>query len=103
MFGKMGEMMGQLRQMKAAADEVKEKLNEVELAGESRCGRVYLKINGNQEIRELRIDSARFDDPEEMNRVVMATLNKGISASKKRMEKEMQASAKNILPNLPAS
>lgn len=106
MFGKlgdMGKMMSQLKQMKAAAEETKKKLDSITLAGKSKCKRVVIHITGNQHITKMEIDHAAFSSTEELDQVLLETFNRALDASKKRMEQEMQESTKGLIPNLPGS
>ena len=48
MFGKlgdMGKMMSQLKEMKAAADETKKRLDTVFLEGKSKCKRIVIRLS----------------------------------------------------------
>ncbi len=103
MFGKlgdMGKMMSQLKEMKAAADETKKRLDTVFLEGKSKCKRIVIRINGNQHITKLDIDHQAFESTEELDSVLLETFNRALDASKQRMEKEMAESAKGMLPGM---
>ena len=103
MFGKlgdMGKMMSQLKEMKAAAEETKRKLDDIMLEGKSKCKRIVIRINGNQHISKLEIDHSAFDSTEELDEVLLDTFNRALVASKARREKEMADSAKGMLPGM---
>ncbi|TXC85254.1 YbaB/EbfC family nucleoid-associated protein [Luteibaculum oceani] len=103
MFGKLGDMqkmMSQLKEMKAAADEAKKKLDEIVLEGKSKCKRVVIRITGNQHITKLEIDHNAFESTQELDEVLLDTFNRALDASKKRQEKEMADSAKGMLPGM---
>lgn len=103
MFGKlgdMGKMMSQLKEMKAAAEVTKSKLDNIYLEGKSKCRRIVIRINGNQVINKLEIDHVAFETTEELDEVLLETFNRALDASKKRMEKEMADSAKGMLPGM---
>ena len=96
----MGKMMSQLKEMKAAADEVKKKLDDVLLEGKSKCKRVTIRVTANQHITKLDIDHSAFESTEELDDVLLDTFNRALEASKKRQEKEMAESAKGMLPGM---
>ncbi|MGB0167322.1 MAG: YbaB/EbfC family nucleoid-associated protein [Luteibaculum sp.] len=103
MFGKLGDMskmMSQLKEMKAAAEETKKRLDGVLLEGKSKCKRIVIRINGNQHIQKLEIDHEAFSSTEELDAVLLDTFNRALEASKKRMEKEMADSAKGMIPGM---
>lgn len=99
-LGDMGKMMSQLKEMKAAAEETKKRLDEIFLEGKSKCRRITIRITGNQQITALEIDHEAFSSTEELDEVLLDTFNRALTASKSRMEKEMADSAKGLLPGM---
>ncbi len=103
MFDKMkdmGKMMSQLKEMKAAAEETKKRLDDIQLEGKSKCKRITIRITGNQNITRMDIDHEAFESTQELDVVLLETFNRALTASKARMEKEMSDSAKGMLPGM---
>jgi len=101
MFGKLGDMMGKLQEMKQQADLVKEKLNHVYLKAEAAGGDIVVEITGNREIKQVRIAPAlQHGDAEELQEQLIVALNRAIKLADETHEKEMKTVATGMLPGM---
>jgi len=101
MFGKFGDMMGKLQEMKQRADEVKAVLDASVISIEGAGGDIKIEITGNRKIKNLRIAPAlQHGDKEELEEQLTVTLNKAIEAADRMNEEEMKKAAGGLLPGL---
>jgi DNA-binding YbaB/EbfC family protein len=101
MFGKLGDMMGKLQEMKQQADAVKAKLNQVTLKAEAAGGDIQVEINGNREIKHVRIaPSLQHGDAEELQDQLVVALNRAIKLADEAHDKEMKSVAAGLLPGM---
>lgn len=101
MFGKMGDMMGKLQEMKRVADEIKVKLDNTLLTVEGAGGDIKITITGNREIKSLSIAPAlQHGDKEELEEQLTVTLNKALFKANEVHEAEMKKVAGSMLPGL---
>lgn len=101
MFGKLGDMMGKLQEMKKVADEIKLKLNDTILNIEGAGGDIKISITGNREIKSLYIAPAlQHGDKEELEEQLVVTLNKALFKANEVNENEMKKVAGNMLPGM---
>lgn len=101
MFGKMGDMMGKLKEMKRMSDEIKEKLDHTVLQVEGAGGDIKISITGNREIKSLSIESSlQHGNKEELEAQLLVTLNKALFKVNEVNENEMKKVAGSMLPGL---
>lgn len=101
MFGKFGDMMGKLQEMKQRADEVKAVLDASVISIEGAGGDIKIEITGNRKIKNLQIAPAlQHGDKEELEEQLIVTLNKAIEAADRMNEEEMKKAAGGLLPGL---
>ena len=101
MFGKLGDMMGKLQEMKQQADAVKSKLQQVLLHAEAAGGDIRIEINGNREIKHVHIAPAlQHGDAEELQDQLVVALNRAIKLADEAHEKEMRTVAAGMLPGM---
>lgn len=101
MFGKMGDMMGKLQEMKKIADEIKIKLDNTLLTVEGAGGDIKITITGNREIKSLSIAPAlQHGDKEELEEQLVVTLNKALFKANEVNENEMKKVAGSMLPGI---
>lgn len=101
MFGKLGDMMGKLQEMKQQTDAVKAKLSTVILKAEAAGGDIQIDINGNREIKQVRITPAlQHGDAEELQEQLVVALNRAIKLADEAHEKEMKNVAAGLLPGM---
>lgn len=101
MFGKMGDMMGKLKEMKKVADEIKVKLDNTLLTVEGAGGDIKITITGNREIKSLTIAPAlQHGDKDELEEQLTVTLNKALFKANEVNENEMKKVAGSMLPGI---
>ncbi len=93
-------MMGKLQEAQQKAEETKQRLNTVSLEEQSAGGMVKVRITGNREIKDIKIDPSLLHDSEELADHLIIALNKAISKASEMNEREMQEAAKGAL-NIP--
>lgn len=101
MFGKIGDMMGKLQEMKQKAEEIKAALSNTIIKSESAGGDITLEINGNRELKSLRIAEAlQHGDKQQLETYLLQALNKAIKEADKVNEAEMKKAASGLLPGM---
>lgn len=101
MFGKLGDMMGKLQEMKQAAEETKLKLAATRINIEGAGGDIKLVITGDRKIMDLQIaPGLQHGSKEELEEQLTVTLNRAIAAADKVNEEEMKKAAGGLLPGL---
>ena len=101
MFGKLGDMMGKLQEMKQRADEIKTKLSTVVIKSEAADGDVKIEITGNRVVKSISISAAlQHGDKENLENLMVLAINKAIIAADKVNEEEMKKAASGMLPGL---
>jgi DNA-binding protein YbaB len=96
----MGDIFGQLGNIKANVEEAKNKLGDLRIAANSNCGRLSVVVDGNQKINDIHIDTT-FEDNEELADVLCNTLNKALENSKTQMKTELEAATGGLLNGMP--
>ena len=101
MFGKMGDMMGKLKEMKQKADGIKLKLDATLINVEGAGGDIKIVITGNRDIKSLVItDALQHGNKEELEKQLVVTLNKALLKANETNEQEMKQVANGMLPGL---
>jgi DNA-binding YbaB/EbfC family protein len=99
MFGKLGDMMGKLQEMKQKAEEIKTKLSETKLTVEGAGGDIKIVITGDRKIKDLSVTAAlQHGDKAELEKQLLATINKALAEVEKINEEEMKKAAGGLLP-----
>jgi nucleoid-associated protein EbfC len=101
MFGKLGDIMGKLQEMKRMAEEIKRKLDDITLTSESAGGEIKIEISGSRKIRKLQIsDSLKAGSKEKLEQELTAALNKALEEADKINNDEMKKVAGGLMPGL---
>jgi hypothetical protein len=101
MFGKLGDMMSRLQEMKQKAEEVKAILADTVLSVEGAGGDIKIAITGDRKIKDLHIAPAlQHGDIGELQEQLLVTLNRAIAQADKVNEEEMKKAAGGIMPGL---
>ena len=84
-------LMKQAQDMQRKMETIKKELAQKEIRVSSGGGMVELVINGQQEIKEINIDTDIIDpeDKEMLEDLVLAAVNEGIRQSKEMVNEEM--------------
>lgn len=97
-----GNMMEKLQQAQQDIENKKQELEKVSLEEKSPDQSIEVEINANGKIKGIRFSKELNEyDPEELEDLLVITLNKAISRAEEIKEKEMAIAAKNSMPNIP--
>lgn len=94
-------MMGKLKETQAKVKATKERLHSVILDENSGDGLLRVTITANRTIRGISIDDSLMQDREQLEKVLILTLNKAITRATEVQEAELSAVAKEGMPNIP--
>jgi nucleoid-associated protein EbfC len=101
MFGKIGDMMGKLQEMKKRAEETKLRLRAIIIKTEGAGGDIILELNGNRELKSIRIsDALQHGDKIELEKQLLLTFNKAMKEADQINEEEMKKAASGLLPGM---
>jgi len=103
---KMNQMQGMLKQvqkMQEKIQQVQEELERKSLIEESGGGMVKVTINGKLQVQKIQIEKEVInpDDPEMLEDLIVAAVNKAIESSQKLSQEEMNKATSGMLPNIP--
>ena len=103
---KMNQMQGMLKQvqkMQEKMQQVQEELEKKTLTEEAGGGMVKATINGKLQIVKLQIEKEviNAEDPEMLEDLIVAAVNKAIESSQKMTQEEMSKATSGMLPNIP--
>ncbi len=102
MFGKMGDMMGKLKEMQHQSEEIKKRLDTVSVEGESENGAVKVVSTANKKITAILFsdDLIQSTDKNRLEELTIIAVNRTLEKADKVAEAEMQGVAKGMLPGL---
>jgi DNA-binding protein YbaB len=101
MFGKLGDMMGKLQEMKQRAEEVKKALDARTFKVKGAGGEIELEMTGNRKILMLQIsENLKQGDKETLETELKNVLNKALEQVEKIHDEEMKKAASGLLPGL---
>lgn len=92
-----GDMMGKLQEMQRAVEQSKQKLDTISVFGES--GYVKVEVSGNRRVKQVLINQEPADK-EELEDLLIISLNKALEQADKINEAEMASSARGLIPGL---
>ena len=101
MFGDLMGMMGKIKETQAKVQATRERLDTVILEEKSGDGLLEVAITANRDIRNISIDDRLLKDREQLEKVLLLTLNKAITRASEVHETELAAVAKEGMPNIP--
>lgn len=101
MFGDLMGMMGKLKETQEKVKETKERLNSVLLNEKSAGDLVSVTITANRTIKSIEIDQSLQSDKEQLEDLLVLTLNRAIEQASAVQETELAAVAKEGMPNIP--
>ncbi len=95
--------MGKIREMQERLNEVREQLDNVMVESEAGGGMVRVTANANRKVLRIEIDPDIIDkdDPEILQDLIVAAVNKAMQQAEERGKEEMQSATKGMLPNVP--
>lgn len=100
MFGKFGDMMGNIQDAKKQIEETKERLNHISIVEKSSNGMIEVEITASRKIKDLKIDQSLLQDSEELADHLILVLNKALEKAESVNEAEMKGAASGMM-NMP--
>jgi nucleoid-associated protein EbfC len=99
----IGDMMGKIREMQDRLNEVREQLDNITVESEAGGGMVRVTANANRKVLRIEIDPDIIDkdDPEILQDLIVAAVNKAMQQAEERGKEEMQHATKGMMPNIP--
>ena len=96
----MADMFGKMMEMQQKMAEAKEKLAQQTVTAEAGGGMVKVTANGLQRITALKLEPGIIDpsDPELLEDLIIAGVNKALDEAAAMAEQEMQRAAGSFLP-----
>ncbi len=96
-------MMGKIQEVQSKMAEIQNELANKFTTGESGGGMVVVKINGKQEIAQIKLEKSIVnpDDIEMLEDLIASAVNKAIENSQKMAQEELAKATSGILPNIP--
>ena len=102
--GNMAKMLKQAQEMQKQMESVQSELSDIIVDSESGGGMVKVKINGQLEILELKIDDESLkEDKEVIEDLIISAINKGVSKAQASAKEKMNSVTGGMLSgmNLP--
>ena len=95
--------MGKIREMQERLNEVREQLDNIMVDSEAGGGMVRVTANANRKVLRIEIDPDIIDkdEPEILQDLIVAAVNKAMQQAEERGKEEMQSATKGMLPNVP--
>ncbi len=94
-------MMGKLKETRAKVEATKKRLDTVLLDESSADDAVTVTLTANREIRSITLADHLLEDKEQLEDLLVVTLNKAIAKATGVQEAELSAVAKEGMPNIP--
>ena len=94
-------MMGKLKETQEKVKATKERLHSVTLEESSQQGLLKVTITANRTLKSIEIDDALLADKEQLEDLLVLTLNRAIEKATAVQEAELGAVAKEGMPNIP--
>jgi DNA-binding YbaB/EbfC family protein len=101
MFGDLMGMMGKLKETQEKVKATKERLHTVILNEKSTDDLISVTITANRTIKSIEIDQNLLNDKEQLEDLLVITLNRAIAQASAVQEAELGAVAKEGMPNIP--
>ncbi|MGB5238752.1 MAG: YbaB/EbfC family nucleoid-associated protein [Flavobacteriaceae bacterium] len=101
MFGDLMGMMGKLKETQEKVKATKERLHTVLLNEKSAEDLISITITANRTIKSVEIDKSLLNDNEQLEDLLVLTLNRAIEQATAVQEAELGAVAKEGMPNIP--
>lgn len=101
MFGDMMGMMNKLKETQEKVEATKERLKTVLIDEQSQDGLLKITITATREIKNISIADELLEDKEQLEDYLVLTMNKAISRATDIQETELEAVAKDGMPDIP--
>ena len=100
MFGDMMGMMGKIKEAQAKVEETKKQLDHQIMSEVSPDGKIKIEITANREIKNIIIDPSLATDMEELEDMLLITINRAVSNAHAQHEAALGAAARDGMPDL---
>lgn len=96
-------MFGKLNEMKQKMEEVKKRLDTIEVEGEAGDGAVKVLVTANKKVLDIVISEVLLtsENKEPLQDFIAVAMNRAMENAENVAESEMKAVAGDMLPNLP--
>jgi len=96
-------MFGKLNEMKQKMEEVKMRLDTVEVEGEAGDGAVKVLVTANKKVLDIAIDGTLLtsENKDQLQNFIAVAMNRALENAENVAQSEMKAIAGDLMPNLP--
>lgn len=101
MFGDIMGMMGKLKETQQKIEETKKRLDSVLIDEQSSDGLLKVTLTANRAVKSIEIDDSLLEDKEQLEDYLVLVMNKAIEKATNVNEAELEAVAKDGMPNIP--
>lgn len=97
----MADLFGRIQQMQSQMQEARERLEKTVVEAEAGGGMVRVEATATRRILKLHVDPDLYKDPEMLEDLICAAVNKAIEAAEETSKAELGKVTGGILPNIP--
>jgi DNA-binding YbaB/EbfC family protein len=96
------EKFGQLGQMQQKMEEIKQKLDSIEITGEAGNGEIKVTANANKKITDISISEKLLaaSEKEQLQDLLVVAVNRAMENADVASQKEMLSASAGMIPNL---
>ena len=97
----MADLFGRIQQMQSQMQDLRQQLDQTQVEAEAGGGLVRVEATASRRILKLHIDPELLKDPEMLEDLVCAAVNKAIVTADEKAQAEVSRLTGGIMPNLP--
>ncbi len=99
----IGDLFSKLQEAQQKIEESKKKLGAITVEAQSADGKVIVKANGTKTVTNIEISESFLKEgsKEEVEELLLVTVNKALTEASKKGELEMKEITKGMLPGFP--